>query len=56
MQLQPQRDPTGSEIADSFVSLFIDKKILIALKNPKHSQPIQNPISFSHLFPMESFI
>lgn len=32
MQLQPQRNPSGTEIADSFISLFIDKKILIAIK------------------------
>ena len=32
MQLQPQRNPSGTEIADSFIYLFIDKKILIAIK------------------------
>lgn len=60
-QLQHQRIPTGSGTAGSFmVFLFIDKKILIAIKKQQQQQQTfathQSPISFSHLFPIESFI
>lgn len=55
--MEVQLQPAGSETADSFVCLFIDKKILIAIKKtPNIHNPSQSPASFSHLFPMESFI